>query len=86
MTGSRVSAFAFGYGATGARLTKPSDYLKKIASGAVCGHSFGNAVERWQSGLSRTPGEREYPKRVSGVRIPPSPPARFFGKFAASGG
>src|SRR5436190_13501442 len=31
-------------------------------------------LERWLSGLKRTPGKREYSKRVPGVRIPLSPP------------
>ena len=39
-----------------------------------------NAVERWQSGLTRTPGKREYPKKYRGFE---SPPLRHSGKDAS---
>lgn len=41
---------------------------------AVYSHTVCPALERWLSGLKRTPGKREYPTKVPGVRIPPSPP------------
>ena len=37
--------------------------------------------ERCRSGLTGTPGKREYSNRVSGVRIPPSPPVLNFRVF-----
>ena len=47
---------------------------KKIAYLPRLIHSKSGRVERWLSGLKRTPGEREWANTPPWVRIPVSPP------------
>ena len=45
------------------------EIAKKIAGAGKFCHSAATA-ERWQSGLTRTPGKREYPKGIGGSNPP----------------